>query len=45
VTIDDPKTYTKPWTVTLPLVYQADSELIEYMCTENNKDVPHLVGK
>jgi len=45
VTIDDPKTYTKPWTVTLPLVYQPDSELIEYMCTENNKDVPHLVGK
>jgi hypothetical protein len=45
VTIDDPKTYTKPWTVTLPLIYQGDSELIEYMCTENNKDVPHLVGK
>jgi hypothetical protein len=45
VTIDDPKTYTRPWTVTLPLVYQPDSELIEYMCTENNKDVPHLVGK
>ena len=45
VTIDDPKTYTKPWTVTLPLVYQPDSELIDYMCTENNKDIPHLVGK
>ena len=24
ITIDDPKTYTKPWTVTLPLLYQAD---------------------
>ena len=45
ITIDDPKTYTKPWDVTLPLVYQPDTEMIEYMCTENNKDVPHLVGK
>ena len=45
VTIDDPKTYTKPWTVTLPLLYQADSELLEYMCNENNKDIEHLVGK
>jgi len=45
ITIDDPKAYTKPWTVTLPLAYQVDSELIEYMCNENNKDLPHLVGK
>jgi len=45
VTIDDPKTYTKPWTVSLPVLYQADSELLEYMCNENNKDIEHLVGK
>ena len=45
VTIDDPKTYTKPWTVSLPLLFQADSELLEYMCNENNKDIEHLVGK
>jgi hypothetical protein len=31
--------------VTLPLLYQADSELLEYMCNENNKDIEHLVGK
>ncbi len=37
VTIDDPKTYTRPWTVTQPLRYQADDELIEYICNENNK--------
>ena len=41
----DRKTYTKPWTVTLPLFYQPDSELLEYMCNENNKDIEHLVGK
>jgi hypothetical protein len=37
ITIDDPKAYTKPWTMTLPLTLQADDELIEYICDENNK--------
>jgi hypothetical protein len=37
ITIDDPKTYTKPWSMTLPLTYQADDELIEYICNENNR--------
>jgi len=37
VTIDDPKTYTRPWKVTQPLLYQADDELIEYICDENNR--------
>jgi len=45
VTIDDPKAYKKPWTVTMPLVYQPDSEMLEYMCTENEKDFGRLVGK
>jgi hypothetical protein len=37
VTIDDPKTYTKPWTVTLPFTFAADTELGEFMCNENNQ--------
>jgi hypothetical protein len=37
VTIDDPKAYTRPWTVTQPLVLMPDSELLEYVCNENNK--------
>jgi hypothetical protein len=37
ITIDDPKTYTRPWTITQALQYQADDELIEYICNENNK--------
>ena len=45
ITIDDPKAYTRPWTVIEPAVYQADTELIEYICEENNKDVAHIVGK
>jgi hypothetical protein len=37
ITIDDPKAYTRPWKVTQALVYQADDELIEYICDENNR--------
>ena len=37
ITIDDPGAYAKPWTVTLPLLYQADTELLEYICNENNR--------
>jgi hypothetical protein len=37
ITIDDAKAYTRPWSVTLPLVLYPDSELLEYMCNENNK--------
>ena len=45
ITIDDKKAYTKPWTVTLPLDFVPDTELLEYVCNENNKDIEHLVGK
>jgi len=45
VTIDDPKAYTKPWTVHLPLTLTPDTELIEYVCDENEKDLKHLVPK
>ena len=45
ITIDDPKAYTKPWTVNLGFNAVPDTDLIEYVCSENEKDVPHLVGK
>jgi hypothetical protein len=45
VTIDDPKAYTKPWSVMLTLILNPDTELLEYVCTENNKDIEHMVGK
>ncbi|MBZ5578776.1 MAG: hypothetical protein LAP40_19620 [Acidobacteriia bacterium] len=44
-TIDDPKAYTRPWTVTYELRLMPDTELLEYLCTENNRDTQHLVGK
>jgi len=45
VTIDDPKAYTKPWTVTVNQRIMLDTELIEFVCAENEKDAPHLSGK
>jgi hypothetical protein len=45
ITITDPKAYTRPWTVTLPMTLLPDTELLEYVCNENNKDLQHLVGK
>jgi len=45
VTIDDPKAYTKPWTVALELTLMPEGELIEYVCSENEKDLQHLVGR
>src|SRR5262245_6860873 len=45
VTIDDQKAYTKPWSVKLSWSLQPDIELIESICEENNKDLPHMVGK
>ena len=45
ITIDDPKAYTKPWKVTEAFKLLPDTELLEYVCNENNKDLGHLVGK
>ncbi|HEY1759778.1 MAG TPA: hypothetical protein VGG72_30690 [Bryobacteraceae bacterium] len=42
VTIDDPKTYTKPWTVTVHQRVMLDTDLIEFVCQENEKDARHL---
>jgi hypothetical protein len=42
VTIDDPKAYTKPWTVTVHQRIMLDTDLIEFVCQENEKDAPHL---
>jgi hypothetical protein len=44
-TIDDPGAYKKPWTFTQPLTLLPATELLELVCNENNKDIPHLKGK
>jgi hypothetical protein len=45
VTIDDPKAYTKPFTVRFAQDLMADGELIEFICNENEQSSDHLVGK
>jgi hypothetical protein len=42
VTVDDPKAYTKPWTVTLRQQFAPDTELIDEICNENEKFSKHL---
>jgi hypothetical protein len=42
ITVDDPKAYTKPWTVTLKQRYVVDVELIDEICLENEKSLKHM---
>jgi hypothetical protein len=44
VTIDDPKAYTRPWTVSMPMEIRLDTELIDEFCLENEKSSQRLVG-
>ena len=45
ITVDDPKAYTKPWTVKVNEIIQPNTEMMDYFCLENEKDISHLVGK
>jgi len=42
VTIDDPKVYTKPFTVTLNETIEPDTELVDEFCAEGEKDYERL---
>jgi len=45
VTVDDPKTYTRPWTVSMPQTIVLDTELIDEFCLENEKSSQHMNAK
>jgi hypothetical protein len=45
VTIDDSGAYTKPFTLFGRHSYESGTDLMEYICNENNVDVKHIVGK
>jgi hypothetical protein len=46
ILIDDPGAYKKPWSMKRAADLAGESEEVgQYVCTENNRDVPHLVGK
>jgi hypothetical protein len=44
LTLDDPKGYTRPWTLPIHFDLVPDGDLIEYIC-ENERDSAHLVGR
>src|SRR5262245_5916423 len=44
-TFHDPQVYARPWTIDLHVDLVTDTELLEYVCHENEKDYQHLVGK
>src|SRR5262245_46819517 len=44
-TFDDPKAYGRPWTVKVTGELRPDTDLLEYVCNENEKDHAHMVGK
>lgn len=42
VTMDDPKMYTRPFSIKYTMDFVPDSELAEYVCEENEKDRAHF---
>jgi hypothetical protein len=42
VTVDDPKAYTKPWTVMIKELLIVDTELIDEICLENEQSLKHM---
>jgi hypothetical protein len=44
ITFDDPKTYTKPFSINVAVNFLPDTDLIESVCLENEKDQQRLVG-
>ena len=45
VTIDDPRSYTQPFSVRYTQTLMPDTDILEYICAENEKDRAHLSSK
>ena len=45
ITLDDPKTYARPFTIRLNQILLPETDLIEYFCSENERDLRHFTGK
>lgn len=39
ISVDDPKAYTRPWSVTIEMAYQPDTTLLEEICLDDEQDV------
>ena len=42
LTFDDPVTYTRPFTIKVTHLLQPDTDILEYFCNENEKDLVHI---
>jgi hypothetical protein len=45
LTVDDSKAYRTPWTIRLNQFLVPDTELLDYVCLENERDIKHLTDK
>ena len=44
VTVDDPTTWTKPWTFSVPLTMNDEEPVLEYACHEGNYAMRHILS-
>jgi hypothetical protein len=39
ISVKDPKAYTRPWSVTIEMALQVDTQMLEEICMDNEQDV------
>ena len=39
ISVNDPKAYTRPWSVTIEMALQVDTQMLEEICLDNEQDV------
>ena len=44
VTVNDPGTYTRPWSSAWTLSWVPDQDIQEYFCQDDSRDEPHMMG-
>ena len=44
VTVNDPTTWTRPWTFSMPLTKTDAEPVLEFACHEGNYAVPHILS-
>ena len=42
LTVDDAKMYTRPFTIKYTQLFQPDTDILEAVCEENERDVKHM---
>jgi hypothetical protein len=44
VTVNDPATWTRPWTFSMPLTRNESEPVLEFACHEGNYALPHILS-